>query len=268
MYQGKYQIISNIPLTEQIYKMVLLGSTAAIKRAGQFVNIAIDGLYLRRPISICDFDENTITLIYKIVGVGTEQMSQMKIGSTLDLLVGLGNGFNIDVDCKKPIVIGGGVGIPPLFYLTKKLIDRCHSREGGNLHTTMKQGDSRLRGNDSAPTVLLCFNTKSEIFYYEEFKKLGVDVFVATTDGSFGTKGFALDAISENKIDFDYYFTCGPLPMLKSLHENLTTAGQLSFEEKMGCGFGGCMGCTHKTKNGYKKVCTDTILYSNEIYDL
>jgi dihydroorotate dehydrogenase electron transfer subunit len=241
MQKNIYKIISNAPLTDQIFKMVLQGDTSAIKSAGQFVNIQVEGLYLRRPISVCDYDENTLTLIYKIVGVGTEALARLKAGGTLDLLTGLGNGFNTNADCKKPLVIGGGVGIPPLFNLTKKLIE-----------------------NGKKPQVILCFNTKNEMFFYEEFKNLGINIFVATVDGSFGTKGFFSDVIKENALDFDYYFTCGPMPMLKSIHQNLKVQGQISFEERMGCGFGGCMGCTHKTKNGYKKVCTDTILSSEE----
>ena len=240
-----YVIISNQQITATIWKMVLSGDVSAFSAPGQFVNIELPDKFLRRPVSVCDIDfvKNEITLIYKVVGAGTLQISQTQKGEKLDLLTGLGNGFDINIEIKSPLIIGGGVGCPPLYYLAKCLIIK-------NLH----------------PKIVLGFNNKEEIFLKNEFEQLGLQVFVSTIDGSFGTKGFVTDAISENVLSFDYYFTCGPLPMLKTIHSTLKTNGQLSFEERMGCGFGGCMGCSCKTKNGYKRVCTDTILRSEEVF--
>ncbi len=232
MKQGIYEILYNFQLTSDVFRMVLKGDTSALLAPGQFVNIQIDGLYLRRPISVCDYDENTITLIYKVVGVGTEKMSKMVAGDKLDLLVGLGNGFNPEIDCKNPLVIGGGVGIPPLYGLCKELI---------------KFGKK--------PTVILGFNTKSEIFYEEVFKLLGVNVIVTTVDGSYGVKGFVTDAMKD--LEYDYFYTCGPMPMFKAIENTVNTSGQYSFEERMGCGFGACMGCSCKTKYGNKRICKD-----------
>ncbi len=232
MTQGLYEIISNEKLTETVYKMVVKGDTSAITASGQFVNIKLEGKFLRRPISICDYDENTITLIYKVVGVGTEQMSEMSCGKVLDILVGLGNGYNLDKCGDKPLLIGGGVGVPPLYNLCKKLIN-----EGKKV------------------TVVLGFNTKDEIFLESDFKALGAEVFVATADGSYGVKGFVTDAMKE--IEYTYFFTCGPMPMFKAIEAVAVTSGQYSFEERMGCGFGACMGCSCKTKYGNKRICKD-----------
>lgn len=242
MTKGLYRIIRHERLTDNVYRLVVEGDTSSILRSGQFVNIEIERFYLRRPISISDYDGNTISLIYKVVGEGTEALTHYKEGREIDLLVGLGNGFDTDTVCHKPLVIGGGVGIPPLLKLTKELITK-----------------------DKQPTVIICFNTKDEIFLYNEFKSLDVDVLVTTVDGSYGVKGFYSDAIKESGIKYDYYYTCGPLAMLKDIHSTLSVQGQISFEERMGCGFGGCMGCSHKTKSGYKRVCTDTIINSDEV---
>ncbi len=242
MTKGLYRITKHERLTDSIYRLVVEGDTSSILRSGQFVNIEIEGFYLRRPISISDYGNNTISLIYKVVGEGTEALTHYKVNREIDLLVGLGNGFDTDIACDRPLVIGGGVGIPPLFKLTKELIEKRKK-----------------------PTVILCFNTKEDIFLYDEFKSLGVDVLVTTIDGSYGTKGFYSDAIRESGVKYDYYYTCGPLAMLKNIHSTLTVRGQISFEERMGCGFGGCMGCSHKTKSGYKRVCTDTIISSDEV---
>ena len=214
--------------------MVLEGDTQWIKRPGQFVNIELEGLFLRRPISISDWDENTITIIYKVVGKGTEQMSRMQAGVELDVLTGLGNGFNPDVENQKPLLVGGGVGVPPLYHLAKMLI-----------------ADGRK------VSVVLGFNTASEVFYADEFKALGADVYVSTADGSMGVKGFVTDAIREAAIDFDYFYSCGPLPMLKALCGCTDVKGELSFEERMGCGFGACMGCSCKTLTGNKRICKE-----------
>lgn len=235
MYKkGIYKVIANTPLTREVYRMVLEGDTQWIKRPGQFVNIELEGLFLRRPISICDWDDTTITIIYKVVGKGTEQMSRMQPGVELDVLTGLGNGFNPDVENAKPLLVGGGVGVPPLYHLAKVLI-----------------ADGRK------VSVVLGFNTASEVFYAEEFRALGADVYVSTADGSMGVKGFVTDAIREAAIDFDYFYSCGPLPMLKALCGCTDVKGELSFEERMGCGFGACMGCSCKTLTGNKRICKE-----------
>ena len=232
MTQGFYKILSNVQLTGTVYKMVLGGDTSAITAPGQFVNIKLEGKFLRRPISICDYDETTITLVYKVVGVGTQQMAEMCEGQVLDVLVGLGNGYSLDKCGEKPLLIGGGVGVPPLYNLCKKLIN-----EGKKV------------------TVVLGFNTKEEIFLEDDFKALGAEVLVATADGSYGTKGFVTDAMKD--IDYTYFFTCGPMPMFKAIEAVAATSGQYSFEERMGCGFGACMGCSCKTKYGNKRICKD-----------
>ena len=235
MYKkGIYTIKQNHPLTSDVWRMVLAGDTQWITRPGQFVNIELEGLYLRRPISINDWDDETITIIYKVVGRGTEQMSHMQAGEQLDVLTGLGNGFDTDVECQKPLLVGGGVGVPPLYRLAKELMARGRK-----------------------VSVVLGFNTSKEVFYAEEFRALGVDVYVSTADGSLGTKGFVTDAIRENGIDFDYFYSCGPLPMLKALCDCTDVKGELSFEERMGCGFGACMGCSCKTLTGNKRICKE-----------
>ena len=239
MYQGFYEIKSNKKLTDSIFEMVLIGDTTSITAPGQFINIKLDGFYLRRPISICDYDDTSITIIYKVVGSGTEVMSKMNSGEKLDVLCGLGNGFDTSKALDKPVLIGGGVGVPPMYNLCKKLI-----AEGKKV------------------TVILGFNKKDEIFYEDEFKKLGADVKVTTVDGSYGIKGFVTDALKE--IDYSYFFTCGPMPMFKAIEATATTSGQYSFEERMGCGFGACMGCSCKTKYGNKRICKDGPVLTRE----
>ena len=235
MYKkGVYKVVANEPITSDVWRMVLEGDTQWITRPGQFVNIELEGLYLRRPISICDWSETTITIIYKVVGRGTEQMSRMSEGQELDVLTGLGNGFDADVECQKPLLVGGGVGVPPLYRLAKELIARGRK-----------------------VSVVLGFNTSKEIFYADEFRSLGADVYISTADGSVGSKGFVTDAIRENGIDFDFFYSCGPLPMLKALCDCTTVSGELSFEERMGCGFGACMGCSCKTLTGNKRICKE-----------
>ena len=235
MYKkGIYKVVANEPLTPDVWRMVLAGDTQWITRPGQFVNIELEGLYLRRPISISDWSEDTITIIYKVVGRGTEQMSRMATGQELDVLTGLGNGFDADVECQQPLLVGGGVGVPPLYRLAKELIARGRK-----------------------VSVVLGFNTAKEVFYAEEFRLLGADVYVSTADGSVGTKGFVTDAIRENGVDFDFFYSCGPLPMLKALCDCTDVKGELSFEERMGCGFGACMGCSCKTLAGNKRICKD-----------
>ena len=240
MKQGIYKILYNFALTDTVYSMVLEGDTSALIAPGQFVNIKIEGKFLRRPISVCDYNDKTITIIYKVVGEGTAEMSKMKAGQTLDLLVGLGNGFNPEKSGDKPLLIGGGVGVPPLYNLCKELL---------------KMGKT--------PTVILGFNTKSEIFYDKAFKALGVKVIVTTADGSAGVIGFVPDAFPD---DYDNFYTCGPMPMFRAIESKATTSGQYSFESRMGCGFGACMGCSCKTKYGNKRICKDgPVLYREEI---
>ena len=231
MKQSIFEIISNEALTDSVYKMVLGGDTSAITASGQFVNIQLSGKFLRRPISVCDYDESTLTIVYKVVGHGTEQMSAMKAGEKLDILTGLGNGYDLSVSGDHPVLLGGGVGVPPMYNLAKK-----------------------LRGEGKTVSVILGFNTKAEIFYEEEFKALGCDVTVTTVDGSYGIKGFVTDALPEN---YTYFYTCGPEPMLKAVYRATNTSGQMSFEERMGCGFGACMGCSCKTLTGYKRICKE-----------
>ena len=235
MYKkGLYTIVSNTPLTPAVYRMVLEGDTQYITHSGEFINIELSGKFLRRPISIADYDERTITIIYKVVGRGTEQMKGMQAGEVLDILTGLGNGFSTDNDAKRPLLVGGGVGVPPMYNLCK-----------------------RLQGEGKKPMVILGFNTAAEIFYADEFRALGVDVYISTADGSEGTKGFVTDVIREKALEFDYLYTCGPLPMLKALYDATESPAEFSFEERMGCGFGACMGCSCKTKYGNKRICKD-----------
>ena len=242
MYQGIYSVVSNIKIAKDVYKMILSGDTHAITAPGQFVNIKLDGYYLRRPISICDYDENSITLIYKVVGQGTELMSKLEAYEKLDVLVGLGNGFDVSKSGTSPLLIGGGVGVPPMYNLCKKLI-----------------------ANGAKPSVVLGFNTADEVFYSDEFRKLGADVFVTTADGSVGTKGFVTNAFPLVG-DYTYFYACGPLPMFKAVYNSTATSGEFSFEERMGCGFGACMGCTCKTKYGNKRICKDgPVLVKEEI---
>ena len=231
MKQSIFQIRSNEALTDSVYKMVLEGDTSHITNCGQFVNIQLEGHFLRRPISVCDYDGQTLTIVYKVVGKGTEAMSTMVQGQKLDILTGLGNGYDLTLAGEKPVLLGGGVGVPPMYNLAKKLIA---------LGKEVK--------------VILGFNTGSEIFYEEEFKALGCDVTVTTVDGSYGTKGFVTDALPE---EYTYFYTCGPEPMLKAVYRASKTSGQMSFEERMGCGFGACMGCSCKTLTGYKRICKE-----------
>ena len=236
-----FEIVSQERIAKNVYKMVLSGSTEGIEGSGQFVNIKLDGFYLRRPISVCDYDDKTLTLIYKTVGEGTEAMSKYPAGTKLDVLVGLGNGSDLGLSGDKPLLVGGGVGVPPLYNLCKRLIS-----EG------------------KKPTVILGFGSLDEVFYEKEFAALGAQVRVTTVDGSHGIKGFVTDALEG--VDYTYFYTCGPEPMLKALYNATVTEGQFSFEERMGCGFGACMGCSCKTKYGNKRICKDgPVLKKEEI---
>ncbi len=232
MTQGMYTILENKALTSAVYQMVLEGDTCGLTAPGQFVNILLEGKFLRRPISVCDYSDSTITLLYKVVGEGTLQMSQMPAGKQLDVLVGLGNGFSTAKSGDTPVLIGGGVGIPPMYRLCKDLLSQGKKVK-----------------------VILGFNTKDEIFYEQEFIALGADVYVTTVDGSYGTKGFVTDVLKT--LDYTYFYTCGPMPMFKAIESTATSSGQYSFEERMGCGFGACMGCSCKTKYGNKRICKD-----------
>ena len=232
MKQGIFEIIENTALTDSVFQMVLKGDASAITAPGQFVNLQLDGLYLRRPISVCDPGENTLTIVYKVVGKGTMQMSRMNPGDQLDVLTGLGNGYDLAPSGDKPVLLGGGVGVPPMYLLAKRLI-----------------------GQSKQVRVILGFNTKSEVFYEEAFRALGAEVTVTTVDGSYGMKGFVTDAMKDT--DYTYFYTCGPEPMLKAVHRTSVTSGQMSFEKRMGCGFGACMGCSCKTLTGYKRICKE-----------
>lgn len=231
MQKSMFTIVGNEALTDSVYKMVLVGDTSHITCPGQFVNIALSGLYLRRPISVCDVEGDRLTIIYKAVGKGTRQMSQMQEGK-LELLTGLGNGYDLTCAGESPVLLGGGVGVPPMYLLAKQLIS-----------------------NGKKVRVILGFNTKAEVFYEEEFKALGCNVTVTTVDGSYGTKGFVTDVLQN--IDYSYFYTCGPEPMLKAVYKVSKTSGQMSFEKRMGCGFGACMGCSCKTITGYKRICKE-----------
>ncbi len=241
MTKGIYTILENRALTADVYLMRLAGDTSALSNPGQFINIAIEGLYLRRPISVCDYNEKEITIIYKVVGKGTEKMKAMEEGTKFDILCGLGNGFDTEKCGDKPVVVGGGVGVPPMYGLAKALI-----AEGKEV------------------TAILGFNTASEVFYKEEFEALGCKVIVTTVDGSLGVKGFVTNALCD--IEYTDYCACGPEPMLKALYKTSDKKGQLSFEERMGCGFGACMGCSCKTIYGNKRICKEgPVLVSDEI---
>ena len=241
MKQGIFKITSNRKIARDIFKMTLAGDTSAITAPGQFVNIKLDGFFLRRPISVCDCVGDNLTLIYKTVGNGTERMSRMAAGESLDLLTGLGNGYNTKKSGGSPLLVGGGVGVPPMYMLCRKLIS-----EGKNV------------------TVVLGFNSKDDVFYEDEFRALGADVHIATADGTYGIKGFVTDVIKD--MQYTFFYTCGPEPMFRAMHKIMKTPGQYSFEERMGCGFGACMGCSCKTLTGNKRICKEgPVMESEEI---
>ena len=240
MQDSIFTIIENTKIAKDVYKMLLRGDTSAIINAGEFVNIQLDGFYLRRPISVCDVEGNVLTLIYKVVGKGTQAMSEMPEGTELRLLTGLGNGYDLSPAGDDPLLVGGGVGVPPMYLLAKRLL-----------------------ALGKKVSVVLGFNTADEVFYEDEFKALGCDVQVTTVDGSHGAKGFVTDALPEQ---YTYFYTCGPMPMFRALNKAVKTSGQFSFEERMGCGFGACMGCSCKTLTGNKRICKDgPVLKKEEI---
>lgn len=232
MKQSIFKILTNEALTSSVYLMTLEGDTSAITAPGQFVNIRLAGKFLRRPISVCDWEDGKLTLVYKVVGHGTAQMAAMTPGESLDILTGLGNGYDLTLTGEHPVLVGGGVGVPPMFGLAK-----------------------HLRAMGKEVQVILGFNTREEIFYEQEFKGLGCAVTVTTADGSYGVKGFVTDAMKN--LHYSHFCACGPEPMLKALYAASTTSGQMSFEERMGCGFGACMGCSCKTLTGSKRICKD-----------
>ena len=241
MKQGFFTVLENAPLTPSVYKMRLGGDTSAVTVPGQFINIRLDGFFLRRPISVCDYNGEELTILYKILGRGTEYMTSLRRGDRLDVLTGLGNGFDTADAGGAPLLIGGGVGTPPMYRLCRELLSA-----------------------GKPVTVILGFNTREEIFYEEEFRALGAKVIVSTADGSYGVKGFVTDAMEG--LDYSYFYCCGPEPMLKAVWKKARTSGQLSFEERMGCGFGACMGCSCKTVTGYKRICKDgPVLRKEEI---
>ncbi len=232
MNQVMMKITDNKKIAEKTYFMSLEGDTSAITKPGQFINIKLDGFFLRRPISVCDCENGKLSIIYKVVGNGTKEMSELPVGAELDILSGLGNGYDTSKSGDCPVLIGGGVGVPPMYLLCKKLVS-----EG------------------KKATVILGFNSEKEVFGVDEFKATGAEVYVTTADGSVGTKGFVTDVLKN--LDYTYFFTCGPMPMFKAIESIAKTSGQYSFEERMGCGFGACMGCTCKTKYGNKRICKD-----------
>ena len=241
MKQSIFTVTENRKIASSVYEMTLSGDTSAVTAPGQFVNIRLDGFFLRRPISVCDCESGTLRLISKVVGNGTQAMSKLQNGTELDVLTGLGNGYNTGKSGDRPLLLGGGVGVPPMYMLAKKLISE-----------------------EKDVTVILGFNTENEVFYENEFQALGAKVLVTTADGSKGIKGFVTDAM--DKVDYTYFYTCGPEPMLKAVYNKSTTSGQFSFEERMGCGFGACMGCSCKTKYGSKRICKDgPVLEKEEI---
>ena len=236
-----FELVSNKKIAKNTYEWVLSGDISDITAPGQFVNIQLDGFYLRRPISVCDAEGGKLTLIFKAVGEGTEKMAKMLPGTKLDILSGLGNGYDTEKSGNAPLLIGGGAGVPPMYMLAKKLI-----AEG------------------KKPTVILGFGSSDEVFYKEEFKAIGAEVIVATADGTEGVRGFVTDAMAG--LSYTYFYTCGPEPMLKAIYDKSETTGQFSFEERMGCGFGACMGCSCKTKYGNKRICRDgPVLVKEEI---
>ena len=231
MRQGRFTILKNKALTENVYQMTLSGDVSAITAPGQFVNILLDGHFLRRPISVCNVEDDRLTIIYKVIGHGTAQMSKLQSGD-LDILTGLGNGYDLSVSGQHPVLIGGGAGVPPMYMLARKLLEQGKKVQ-----------------------VILGFNTANEIFYEEEFRCIGAEVTVTTVDGSYGMKGFVTDALKGMK--YTYFYTCGPESMLKAVYKASATSGQMSFEKRMGCGFGACMGCSCQTITGYKRICKE-----------
>ena len=239
MIQTNYTVTYNKAAAPGVYKMVLEGELPDPILPGQFLNFRLDKFQIRRPISVCDCEEGRLTVFYKVVGLGTDAMSQLGPGTVLDVLAGLGNGFDTSKSGSMPLLIGGGLGASPLFFLCRQLL-----REGKH------------------PLVLLGFNTAEEIFLAREFAALGAQVDVFTADGSAGDRGFATDGMAGR--DYSYFYTCGPMPMFAAVNAAARTSGQFSFEARMGCGFGACMSCSCKTRFGSKRVCKDGPVFERE----
>ncbi len=241
-YKNKFfSIVSNERVAQKTWRMILKGDTSDFDTPGQFANLAIDGKFLRRPISVCDYDNDTLTLLYDVVGEGTARMSEMKTGESLDILTGLGNGFNTEVKCSNPVLIGGGIGVAPLL----------------NLAVT-------LRRSGTEPTIVLGFNTAADVVLEKEFKAMNFNTIVTTADGTQGIKGFVTDALRGEDMTYDYFYACGPLPMMRALCNELPIDGQLSLDERMACGFGICMCCSLETRNGAKRICKDGPVFTKE----
>lgn len=236
-----YTIVSNRRLSAKTMQMVLEGDTQYLTRAGQFVNVAVEGKFLRRPISVCDYDQKSITLLYDVVGEGTKAMSLMREGERLDLLTGLGNGFSEENGCRRPALLGGGIGCAPLYNLAKKLL-----------------------AAGAKPVVILGFNSEADVVAEEMFRALGIETHIATVDGSKGTKGFVTDVIREKGLECDYFYACGPMPMLRAVCGSLEWSGEVSLDERMACGFGVCMCCSVETKSGAKRICKEGPVFSKE----
>lgn len=226
------KVTGNAKIAENTYEMRLSGDFSSITAPGQFVNFAVEGCYLRRPISVCDVENGILTVVYKTVGKGTEIMSRIRPGETMDVLSGLGNGYDVGAGGERPLLIGGGAGVPPMYMLCKALV-----RAGAR------------------PVAVLGFNSRNEVFYEDEFKAAGAETYVTTVDGSYGIKGYVTDVIG--KLDYTYFYACGPEAMFKAVEKTVKSDGEYSFEERMGCGFGACMGCSCKTKYGSKRICKD-----------
>ena len=242
MKQTIFTVIENTRLAEGIYRLVLAGDTSAVTAPGQFVNLKLSGFFLRRPISVCDREGGRLTLIYKVLGRGTASMTTLMPGEPLDVLTGLGNGYDLSPSGERPLLVGGGVGIPPLYGLAKRLL-----------------------AAGKTVTAVLGFNRREEIFLADAFRALGAEVILTTADGSAGLPGLVTDGMAAAG-DYTYLYTCGPEPMLRAVYGACHTGGQFSFEERMGCGFGACMGCTCETKYGPKRICRDgPVLRKEEI---
>ncbi|MCR5787205.1 MAG: dihydroorotate dehydrogenase electron transfer subunit [Acholeplasmatales bacterium] len=225
------KVLENKQINNDIYLIKLEGDTSEIKNSGEFAELKLDNYYLRRPLSIHDYDSKTVSFLYKVLGHGTRDLTRYKKGDVINTILGLGNGFN-DLNAISPLLIGGGIGMAPLLNLAK-----------------------RFNEKNIRPNILLGFKNINEVCYVEEFKKYG-DVYVTTDDGSFGYCGNPVSFLQNNNLKFDKYYACGPLVMLKYLTK-YSTLGYVSLEARMGCGIGACMGCSIETKNGIKRVCKE-----------
>ena len=243
MKLADFDVISNDPIAKDTYSITLVGDCSAITAPGQFVNVALEGKYLRRPFSVCSLSGEVLMLVYKVVGEGTRQLSMFKSGGSLNLLTGLGNGFSISDGIKSPLLIGGGVGAAPMYWLA-----------------------ARLKKTGADVRAVLGFKSADEVFLAGALAQIGAKVFVSTEDGSAGVKGFVTNAINQSGVSYDYVYACGPEAMLKAVHDMAETEGQYSFESRMGCGFGACLSCTCETKYGLKQICKDgPVLRGEEI---